>query len=214
MLSTEYRFFHTRGLKGENMTKAVKQEMIIDAALEVFREKGYANARMADIARRAGVSYGLVYHYFGSKEVLFDLIVGTWWNDLYSMMEREKASKGVFRDKLIHIIRFFLDTYVRKPNIISIFVSEVCRSSVYHTEEGLSKFLKFFSLCEEIMLEGQKGGCLKKDIPPHHLTYIFYGAIETFISVMVLGKEPLTKKRQERAVNAIMDVFMDGAKSA
>ena len=194
------------------MAKNDKQEMIIDAALEVFREKGYANARMADIARRAGVSYGLVYHYFGSKEVLFDLIVETWWNDLYSMMEREKASDGNFREKLVNIIQFFLDTYVRKPNLISIFVSEVCRSSVYHTEEGLSKFLKFFSLCEDIMVEGQERGFLKKDISPHHLTYIFYGAIETFISVMVLGREPLTKKRQERAANAILQVFMDGAK--
>jgi TetR/AcrR family transcriptional regulator, fatty acid metabolism regulator protein len=195
------------------MAKGDKQEMIIDAALEVFRDKGYANARMADIARRAGVSYGLVYHYFGSKEVLFDLIVETWWSDLYSMMDREKKSNGAFGDKLIHIIQFFLETYVQRPNLISIFVSEVCRSSVYHTEEGLSKFLKFFSLCEEIMLEGQKRGFLKKDIPTHHLTYIFYGAIETFISVMVLGKEPLTKKRQERAVHAIMEVFMDGAKA-
>jgi len=194
------------------MAKNDKQEMIIDAALEVFREKGYANARMADIARRAGVSYGLVYHYFGSKEVLFDLIVETWWNDLYTMMEREKASDGHFREKLVNIIQFFLETYVRKPNLISIFVSEVCRSSVYHTEEGLSKFLKFFSLCEDIMVEGQARGFLKKDISPHHLTYIFYGAIETFISVMVLGREPLTKKRQERAVNAILQVFMDGAK--
>ncbi|HNU75365.1 MAG TPA: helix-turn-helix domain-containing protein [Deltaproteobacteria bacterium] len=52
------------------MAKGDKQEMIIDAALEVFRERGYANARMADIARRAGVSYGLVYHYFGSKEAV------------------------------------------------------------------------------------------------------------------------------------------------
>jgi len=194
------------------MAKNDKQEMIIDAALEVFREKGYANARMADIARRAGVSYGLVYHYFGSKEVLFDLIVETWWNDLYTMMEREKASDGHFREKLVNIIQFFLDTYVRRPNLISIFVSEVCRSSVYHTEEGLSKFLKFFSLCEDIMIEGQERGFLKKDISPHHLTYIFYGAIETFISVMVLGREPLTKKRQERAANAILQVFMDGAK--
>ncbi|HON38195.1 MAG: TetR/AcrR family transcriptional regulator [Desulfomonilia bacterium] len=196
------------------MAKGDKQEMIIDAALEVFREKGYANARMADIARRAGVSYGLVYHYFGSKEVLFNLIVGTWWNDLYSMMEREKASNADFRQKLVHIITFFLDTYAQKPNLISIFVSEVCRSSVYHTEEGLAKFLKFFSLCEEIMLEGQQKGILKKEISPHHLTYIFYGAIETFISVMVLGKEPLTRKREERAVNAILEVFMDGAKAA
>jgi TetR/AcrR family transcriptional regulator, fatty acid metabolism regulator protein len=194
------------------MARGDKQELIIDAALEVFRGKGYANARMADIARGAGVSYGLVYHYFGSKEELFDLIVETWWNDLYSMMGREKVSDGPFRDKLIHIIQFFLDTYGKKPDLISIFVSEVCRSSVYHTEQGLSKFLRFFSLCEEIMLEGQKKGFLKKDIPPHHLTYIFYGSIETFISVMVLGKEPLTRKRQERAVNAIMEVFMDGAK--
>lgn len=195
------------------MAKGDKQEMIIDAALEVFREKGYANARMADIARRAGVSYGLVYHYFGSKEVLFNLIVETWWSDLYSMMDREKKAKGDFSDKLIHIIQFFLETYVHRPNLISIFVSEVCRSSVYHTEEGLSKFLQFFSLCEEIMLQGQKQGVLKKDIPTHHLSYIFYGAIETFISVMVLGKEPLTKKRLERAVHAIMEVFMDGAKA-
>ena len=195
------------------MAKGDKQEMIIDAALEVFRDKGYANARMADIARRAGVSYGLVYHYFGSKEVLFDLIVETWWGDLYTMMDREKKAKGDFSDKLIHIIRFFLETYVQRPNLMSIFVSEVCRSSVYHTEEGLSKFLKFFSLCEEIMLQGQKQGVLKKDIPTHHLSYIFYGAIETFISVMVLGKEPLTKKRLERAVHAIMEVFMEGAKA-
>jgi len=195
------------------MAKNDKQEMIIDAALEVFREKGYANARMADIARGAGVSYGLVYHYFGSKEVLFDLIVESWWNDLYGMMEAEKASNSQFREKLVNIIQFFLDTYVNKPNLISIFVSEVCRSSVYHTKEGLARFLKFFSLCEDIMVEGQEGGFLDKEISAHHLTYIFYGAIETFISVMVLGREPLTKKRQERATSAILHVFMDGAKA-
>ena len=196
------------------MARGDKQEMIIDAALEVFRDKGYANARMADIARRAGVSYGLVYHYFGSKEVLFNLIVESWWNDLYSMLEAEKASDGDFRDKLVHILEFFLNTYIKKPNLISIFVSEVCRSSVYHTEEGLARFLKFFSLCEEIMLEGQKQGVLKKEVPPHHLTDIFYGAIETFISVMVLGREPLTRKRQDRAVKAVMEVFMNGAGTA
>jgi TetR/AcrR family transcriptional regulator, fatty acid metabolism regulator protein len=195
------------------MRKNVKQGMIIDAALEVFRQRGYANARMADIARRAGVSYGLVYHYFGSKEVLFEMIVESWWSALYGMMDHEIASGDDIRDKLVNIIEFFLNTYGQKPNLMSIFVSEVCRSSVYHTEEGLSKFLKFFSLCEQVMVQGQESGFLIKDVPPHHLTYIFYGAIETFISVMVLGKEPLTKKRQERATNAILQVFIDGARA-
>jgi TetR/AcrR family fatty acid metabolism transcriptional regulator len=200
-------------LKGLSMAKSVKQSMIIDAALEVFREKGYANARMADIARRAGVSYGLVYHYFGSKEVLFDIIVESWWNDLYAVMDREISSDAPTRDKLVNIIEFFLDTYGQKPNLMSIFVSEVCRSSVYHTEEGLSHFLRFFGLCEKIMVQGQESGFLKREIPPHHLTYIFYGAIETFISVMVLGKEPLTRKRQERATYAILHVFTNGARA-
>ena len=195
------------------MAKNVKQGMIIDAALEVFREKGYANARMADIAKRAGVSYGLVYHYFGSKEVLFDLIVESWWHDLYAVMDREISSGAPIREKLVNIIEFFLDTYGQKPNLMSIFVSEVCRSSVYHTEEGLSRFMKFFSLCEQIMLQGQESGFLSRDVSPHHLTYIFYGAIETFISVMVLGKEPMTRKRQERAMNAILQVFTDGARA-
>jgi TetR/AcrR family fatty acid metabolism transcriptional regulator len=195
------------------MRKNAKQGMIIDAALEVFRQRGYANARMADIARSAGVSYGLVYHYFGSKEVLFEMIVESWWSALYAMMEKEIASGDDIRDKLVNIIEFFLNTYGQKPNLMSIFVSEVCRSSVYHTEEGLSKFLKFFSLCEQVMVQGQESGFLIKDVPPHHLTYIFYGAIETFISVMVLGKEPLTKKRHQRATNAILRVFIDGARA-
>ena len=195
------------------MRKNAKQGIIIDAALKIFRERGYANARMADIARRAGVSYGLVYHYFGSKEVLFEMIVESWWSALYAMMEKEIASADDIRDKLVNIIEFFLNTYGQKPNLMSIFVSEVYRSSVYHTEEGLSRFLKFFNLCEQIMVQGQKSGFLIKDVPPHHLTYIFYGAIETFISVMVLGKEPLTKKRHERATKSILQVFIDGAKA-
>jgi TetR/AcrR family fatty acid metabolism transcriptional regulator len=195
------------------MRNNAKQVIIIDAALKVFRERGYANARMADIARRAGVSYGLVYHYFGSKEVLFEMIVESWWSALYAMMEKEIASGDDIRDKLVNIIEFFLNTYGQKPNLMSIFVSEVCRSSVYHTEEGLSRFLKFFNLCEQIMVQGQKSGFLIKDVPPHHLTYIFYGAIETFISVMVLDKEPLTKKRHERATKSILQVFIDGARA-
>jgi TetR/AcrR family fatty acid metabolism transcriptional regulator len=195
------------------MARNMKQGMIIDAALEVFREKGYANARMADIARRAGVSYGLVYHYFGSKEVLFDIIVETWWSDLYSMMDGEIASPAPTRDKLVHN-HLLLPRHLRQQaQLMSIFVSEVCRSSVYHTKEGLSKFLKFFNLCEQIMSQGQQSGFLSREIPPHHLTYIFYGAIETFISVMVLGKEPMTKKRHERAMNAILKVFIDGARN-
>ncbi len=195
------------------MAKNDKQELIIDAALEVFCEKGYANTRMADIATRAGVSYGLVYHYFESKEAFFDNIVEKWWDTLYEILEAQKNSSNAFQQKLENIIQFFLDTYSNKFNMLSIFVTEVSRSSLYRTERGLARFRKFFALFDEIMSKGQESGYFRRDIAPHYLTYIFLGAIEAFISVMVLGKEELTKKREERTINSIISVFLCGARA-
>ena len=48
--------------------KKEKQSVIFEAALKVIKEKGFHQARMSDIAEAAGVSYGLVYHYFKNKE--------------------------------------------------------------------------------------------------------------------------------------------------
>ena len=48
-----------------------RPEEILDAALEVFGEQGFARARLEDVAQRAGVSKGTLYLYFDSKETLF-----------------------------------------------------------------------------------------------------------------------------------------------
>lgn len=50
--------------------KKKKDEAIVEAALELFKEKGFAAVRIADIARQAGVGKGTVYEYFSSKEEL------------------------------------------------------------------------------------------------------------------------------------------------
>jgi AcrR family transcriptional regulator len=51
--------------------KEERKTQILSAALSVFAENGLAAAKMSDIAKAAGVSYGLVYRYFPSKEKLF-----------------------------------------------------------------------------------------------------------------------------------------------
>src|SRR2546425_963140 len=48
---------------------------IVAAALEVFGERGFAATKLADVARRAGVTKGTVYLYFDSKEALFKAVV-------------------------------------------------------------------------------------------------------------------------------------------
>jgi AcrR family transcriptional regulator len=51
--------------------KDERREQIFKAALQIFARKGLAAARISDIAAAAGLSYGLVYHYFRDKEELF-----------------------------------------------------------------------------------------------------------------------------------------------
>ncbi|KKB85035.1 TetR family transcriptional regulator [Devosia limi DSM 17137] len=52
-----------------------RPDEVLDAALEMFLEKGFAAAKVEDVARRAGVSKGLVYLYFPSKDALLEAIV-------------------------------------------------------------------------------------------------------------------------------------------
>ena len=52
-----------------------QRKRLMNAATRVFAHKGLAGAKMADVAAEAGVSYGLAYHYFKSKELLFAELV-------------------------------------------------------------------------------------------------------------------------------------------
>jgi AcrR family transcriptional regulator len=55
---------------------------ILDAALHLFSRQGYRATAMRDIAKRAGLSTGNVYHHFGSKEVLFERLMERYWRKL------------------------------------------------------------------------------------------------------------------------------------
>src|SRR5690242_10352198 len=55
--------------------KDARPEEIVAAALEVFGERGFAAARLEEVARRAGVTKGTVYLYFDGKEALFKAVV-------------------------------------------------------------------------------------------------------------------------------------------
>ena len=194
------------------MDKMNREKVIIDAALKVFSTKGYASTRMADIAREANMSYGLVYHYFENKEKLFDAIMEDWWTGFYDELEMLKKSDMSTEEKLVEIIRYILKVYENKPNQISIFVTEVSRGFVYHADsKGKDKFNKLFSLCQDIMSEGQQNGFLRKDIQANYLTYLFLGSIDTFLSVLILGNEKITAARQKRFTDGITNVFMHGA---
>lgn len=195
-----------------NQSKKIREEAIFEAACTVIREKGFHQARIIDIARQAGVSYGLVYHYFKSKADLFDAITKEWWDGLYSTIDACEARASTIEDRLAIIVNYFLDLYEEKPDLVQVFITEISRSSANLTPAGLAYFKRFFDRTEQMMAQAQSTGNLRSDIRARYLTYIFFGSLESFLSTMVLENQPFAGRTQkQRIASGLLEVFFNGA---
>ncbi len=193
--------------------KQPKQEAIFRAALKVIKEHGFHRARMADIAAEAGISYGLVYHYFKNKEDLFEAILNRWWGGLFKLMDTLTTTDMELSEKLGQIIEYFLSTYQENPELVNIFITEISRSTTNLTGPRLNHFKKFMSLTQAVMEEGQEKGFLRSDFKARYLTYIFLGALETFVSAMVLVDQKIKGEIQKKKISdSILEVFLNGAR--
>ena len=189
-----------------------KKKIIIDAALKLFSKKGYTKARMTDIAKEAKMSYGSLYHYYKNKDAIFETIVEDWWAKLFSELASIKGSKLPIRNTLEKFIRFLLNAYATNPHQVEIYITEVSRGFVYHSEHRVREnFLWVFSLCEQLFAVSQDRGELRNDISTHHLANIFLGSIDSFMSNIVFGKVKITEDQGDRIVKSILDVFLHGA---
>ena len=71
-----------------------KRRLILDAAITVFARQGFHHCRVSDVADEAGVAYGLVYHYFDSKEeILNELFLERWQIMLDAISEIDPARR-------------------------------------------------------------------------------------------------------------------------
>ncbi|MDD3471877.1 MAG: TetR/AcrR family transcriptional regulator [Syntrophaceae bacterium] len=190
-----------------------KEAVILESACRVIRERGFHQARITDIAQTAGISYGLVYHYFKSKADLFDAILKEWWTDLFALMERWENQKATVEEQLGALVIYFLDQYQKRPDLVHIFITEISRSPSNLTPARLHWFKVFLSKIEGLMARAQNQKLLRSDIKPRYLTYIFLGAIESFISAMVLENQPLKSRAQkQRIATGLLQVFLNGAR--
>jgi AcrR family transcriptional regulator len=81
-----------------------KKQLIMDTALELFAENGFHATSMSQVAKKAGVSKGLAYNYFESKQNILDEIINTGFDSIYSHFDLNHD--GILtRDEFEHFIR-------------------------------------------------------------------------------------------------------------
>lgn len=92
----------------ERHTPEVRRAEILDGALAVFSERGYARATLNDVADRVGVTKGCVYHHFASKEQLLLALIRDRTAESVQRADEERAKAGTEDESLdVHLKRLW-----------------------------------------------------------------------------------------------------------
>src|SRR4029077_21042041 len=102
-----------------------KRRLILDAAVRVFARSGFHACRVSDIADDAGVAYGLVYHYFASKDEVLDTLFLERWGVMLELIREVDAKPLPVREKLGAIAAFIVDSYRHDPDLMKVIIVEV-----------------------------------------------------------------------------------------
>jgi AcrR family transcriptional regulator len=96
--------------------KEARPQELLDAALELFVEKGFAATRAEEVAQRAGVSKGTLYLYYPSKEELFKAVVRQNLSNLIAEGQEAVAQhQGSSSDLLAHLMNTWWDRVGNTP---------------------------------------------------------------------------------------------------
>jgi len=189
---------------------ADKRRLILDAAVRVFARQGFHACRVSDIADEAGVAYGLVYHYFSSKDEILDTVFLERWNVLLAVIAEVDAGDGPARDKLRAIASFIVDSYRHDPDVMKVIVVEVTRAANSFGRTHLGKIREAYSLIAAIVAKAQWAGEFRDDVTPDFAALSFYGAIEQVLTGWIFDLLPQAPEDVEMAKAQIIDTICDG----
>jgi TetR/AcrR family fatty acid metabolism transcriptional regulator len=187
-----------------------KRRNILDAAIRVFARQGFHSTRVSDIADEAGVAYGLVYHYFDSKdEVLNELFTERWSLLLAAIDEADRSAESP-RTKLAAVAAFIVDSYRHEPELMKVIIVEVTRAANSFGRTHLPEIRRAYDSIAKIVAEGQQVGAFRRDIDPAFASMSFYGAIEQLLSGWIFEVIPASAADFEQAKELVVATICDG----
>ncbi len=169
------------------------QDLIIKAAIKVYAAKGMHGIRIADIAKEAQVSYGLVYHYFKNKEDVLNAIFSKSINIFLRAIENASVQDKTLKEKLGSITTFLFNACREFPEFMYVIMFEVIWTPKFLETRNFVTFTRAFTIFEKILIEYQKKGELKGDINTTVSTYMFFGGLEMILTGIVLKAIPAEK---------------------
>jgi TetR/AcrR family transcriptional regulator, fatty acid metabolism regulator protein len=190
---------------------ADRRRQILDAAVRVFARQGFHGCRVSDIADEAGVAYGLVYHYFRSKEEVLDTLFLERWDVLVATIDEVAAREDMApRDQLHVIASFIVDSYRHDPDLMKVIIVEVTRAANSFGRTHLVKIREAYDGIAGIVERAQTEGTFKSDVTPQYAAMAFYGAIEQVLTAWIFDLLPRGQDEYEQAKRFVVETVCGG----
>jgi AcrR family transcriptional regulator len=187
-----------------------KRRVILDAAVRVFARQGFHTCRVSDIADEAGVAYGLVYHYFQSKDEVLDTLFLERWELLLAAIDEIDAQPISAREKLSAIASFIIDSYRYDRELMKVIIVEVTRAANTFGATHLPEIRKAYHRIADIVEAAQADGSFRAAVTPQFAAMAFYGAIEQVLTGWIFGLLEEGENDYERAKTFVVATICDG----
>jgi AcrR family transcriptional regulator len=187
-----------------------KRRLILDAAVRVFARQGFHTCRVADIADEAGVAYGLVYHYFQSKDEVLDTLFLERWELLLAAIGEIDERDIPAREKLHAIASFIVDSYRHDPDLMKVIVVEVTRAANTFGATHIDVIQRAYQRIAAIVAAAQADGSFRSVVSAEFAAMAFYGALEQVLTSWIFGLLEESDEGYEQAKDFVVVTICDG----
>jgi TetR/AcrR family fatty acid metabolism transcriptional regulator len=166
-----------------------KRERILRAAIDVFAQNGYFNAKVSDIAKAAGVADGTIYLYFDGKEDLLVNIFREHTRNYLQSLERELAHVRRAEDRIRIAIRHHLETLGRDRALAIVAQVELRHSLKFMSLLSQQEVADYLGLLRKMVEHGQSEGSFRRNLHPQLVAKAIFGVLDEMVTSWMLSEK-------------------------
>lgn len=179
----------TRPDHAEISRPQTKRERILRAAIDVFAQSGYFNAKVSEIARAAGVADGTIYLYFDGKEDLLTSIFRDHIRNYLQSLERDLANVNRPEDRIRIAIRHHLQSLGRDRALAIVAQVELRHSLKFMALLSHEEVGDYLNILRKIVEHGQTEGVFRRTLHPQLVAKSVFGILDEMVTSWVLSEK-------------------------
>jgi TetR/AcrR family transcriptional regulator, fatty acid metabolism regulator protein len=162
----------------EHDPKEVRRREILESAIRVFAEYGFADARIRDIAAGAGVAEGTIYLYFEGKEDLLLTAFGEVVNDFCTSIRSALSADMPFVRRVEQFIRMQFEQIEAEPALATVLLLESRQTTTFYSGAVRDVLRTYATAIDELLASGLADGVIREDADLALARRMLIGALE------------------------------------